>query len=99
MYKFLVAGALTFAASGCTTTEEATRQRVETWKGRPVRDFAEHHSLTPEGVHNTPTGRAFVFRRYGPYGSCGITILGVTAQGRDEYVIGTVISDCGPAAF
>lgn len=97
--KLFGVGVVLLVVAGCTTTEEDTRQRVALWKGRPVRDFAEYHSMVPEQVFDTPTGRTFIFRRYGPLGSCGITIRGEARPGSADYVIGTVISDCGAQAF
>jgi hypothetical protein len=96
--KFFRAIALAIAIAGCTTTEQAMKNDMNAWTGRPVRTFAEVNSLTPESVHDTPDGgRAFIFRKYAPLGSCGITVWGKPQGG--EFVVAHMASSCPPGSF
>jgi hypothetical protein len=98
MSKFFGAIALAIAVAGCTTTDEAMIRDMNAWTGRPVRSFADINSLVPIDVHDTPNGeRAFIFRKYAPLGSCGITVWG-KPQG-DEFVVAHMASTCPPGSF
>ena len=102
MKRIVVLAALAVGglAGGCQTTDQSNQQAANSWKGRPVREFAEYRSLVPVSYHDTDTGRTYIFETVAPMGNrCGITVRsvpGVSAGAtlRHEYVITGFTTNC-----
>lgn len=95
-FSTILAGlCVALALVGCQRSDDQVRQTLRPWIGQPVRTFVEQKSISPTDVFDVPGGgRTFLFRRYAPLGSCGITIK--SQAGAGEFIITELITDCPP---
>lgn len=82
----------TLAVVGCETYEGGVQRGMAPWIGQPVRAYAEAKMKMPSGWDRPDGSRMFVF----DYGTCQVSIVGVSPDGQSEYINRGMQSTCPP---
>jgi hypothetical protein len=89
---------LILSVSGCQRTDDMVRERLEYWKGQPMREYVEQKSNPPTLVFDNPDGtRTYIYQINSAYGGCGTTFK--TVPHDREFIINSISTTCGPQQF